>query len=503
MDDTAEVLDLVLCPVKQHQAWRGQDGGVTVPAATPSSLGVDAQGLLAVLDALEAHPAIEPHGIIVQRHGHRIAEGAWAPHRTDRARLSYSVSKTFTGVALGLQIGEGRLGLDDLVCDHLPEETIDADDRTRRMRIRHLASMSTGHDHDTVLDAIVANPRDPLRGFLALPPEHEPGTWFAYNQPPVLALSTILTRLAGSPLVEYLRPRLLDPLGIGDLRWAQAAPGVEMGFSGVFATLDAVARLGQLHLDAGRWNGRQVLPEGWVAEASRPHVANPRELTVDWRQGYGLLTWMSRHGFRGDGAFGQLMVVLPEHGTVVAVFANTDDMQAELDILWDHLLPALGPDARPGTGADDRLAERLAGLALPTAAQRSNGEVAVPPTGEYRPGVTGAMSHPTVTSVEVDGDRMVLREGDRRLTVPLDGSWVTVDDPPVSASTARTRSGAYVADLAFLASPHRLEVTLDPTSRTFDATWPSFPLFGAGLGAVLSDMRAPTLESSDDDPGRT
>ncbi len=466
-------------------------GAVTVPTATPSSQGVDARGLLAVLDALEAHPAIEPHGIVVQRHGHRIAEGAWAPHRTDRARLVYSVSKTFTGAALALQVGEGRLGLDDLVSDHLPAETEGADERTRRMQVRHIASMATGHDREMVLDAIAADPEDPVRGFFTLAPEHEPGTWFAYNQPPVLALTTILTRRAGTNLVEYLRPRLLDPLGIADFRWAQSTPGVEMGFSGVFTTLDAVARLGQLHLDGGRWDGRQVLPEGWVADAARPHVANPNEPTVDWCQGYGLTMWMSRHGFRGDGAYGQLMVVLPEHDTTVAVFAGTEDMQGELDILWEHLLPALGPDARPDAEADARLAERLAGLVQPTAAQRRGGEAGLPPTGEYGPGEGGPLSHPTVTSIEVDGDRMVVHERDDSLVVPLDGGWAEVDDPPVAASAARLPSGAHVVDLAFLAGPHRLEVTLDPVTRTFDAAWPAFPLFGAGLGPKLSRMRAP------------
>lgn len=467
---------------------------MTVPTATPSSQGVDPEGLLAVLDALEAHPAIEPHGIIVQRHGHRIAEGAWAPHRPDRARLVYSVSKTFTGAALALQVGEGRLGLDDLVADHLPAETEGADERTRRMRVRHIASMASGHDREMVLDALMANPEDPVRGFFSLPPEHEPGTWFAYNQPTVLALTTILTRLAGTTLVDYLRPRLLDPLGIPDLRWAQAAPGVEMGFSGVFTTLDAVARLGQLHLDGGRWGDRQVLPEGWVADAARPHVANPNEPEVDWRQGYGLTMWMSRHGFRGDGAYGQLMVVLPEHDTVVAVFAGTEDMQGELDILWEHLLPALGPTPRPDGAGDARLAARLAGLAQPTAAQRTGGDVAAPPGGAYQPGEKGPLSHPTVTEVEVDDDRLVLREGQDSLVVPLDGrdgGWAELDDPPVAISTARLPSGTCVVDLAFLASPHRLEVVLDPTTRTFDAAWPAFPLFGAGLGPKLSRMRAP------------
>ena len=112
------------------------------------------------------------------------------------------------------------------------------------------------------------DPDDPVRGFFAIPPDAEPGTLFAYNQPPVLALATILQRLAGERLVDYLRPDVLDPLGIGELRWAQLRPGLDMGFSGVYTNLDAVARLGQLYLDDGVWDGRRLLPEGWVADAS-------------------------------------------------------------------------------------------------------------------------------------------------------------------------------------------------------------------------------------------
>src|SRR5215213_11993602 len=109
---------------------------------TPSEQGVEPQGIMAFLDAVEGDARIEPHGLVIQRHGRRIAEGYWAPHRPGQLRLVYSLSKTFTGTALGLQLGEGRLSLDDLVREHLPECFTGADERTRRMKIRHIASMA-------------------------------------------------------------------------------------------------------------------------------------------------------------------------------------------------------------------------------------------------------------------------------------------------------------------------------------------------------------------------
>ena len=156
--------------------------------SSPSAQGVDAAGISAFLDAIESDPGVEPHGLIVQRHGMRIAEGYWAPHTGDRSRLVYSLSKSFTGTALGLAVADGRLSLDDLVSDHLPELFDDVTpDATRRMRIRHIASMASGHAAETLLDAVVADPDDPVRGFLTIPPDAEPGTVFAYNPPPVVA----------------------------------------------------------------------------------------------------------------------------------------------------------------------------------------------------------------------------------------------------------------------------------------------------------------------------
>lgn len=464
-------------------------------AASPSSQGVRAAGLLAVVDAFDSHPTIEPHGLIVQRHGRRVLEGYWAPHTADRARLVYSLSKSFTGSALALAVGEGLVDLDDRVVDLLPDKGAGVDERVAEMRVRHVATMASGHDREMVLDAFVADPQDPVRGFLTLRPEHEPGTWFAYNQPTTLTLATILCRRTGTDLVSYLRPRLLDPLGIDELTWAEAGDGVALGFSGVYTNLDAVARLGQLFLDDGVWDGRRVLPEGWVADASRPHIDNPREPEVDWRQGYGIQMWMSRHGVRGDGAYGQLMVVLPEHDTVVAMYAHAEDMQGELDILWEHLLPALEADAiaaDAATEADEaRLAERLAGLAHPTAAERTGGQGAAPPRGRYEPGPPGPLAHTSITALDVAAGELVLHEKEARLSVPLGEGWTTAADPPVAASAARLPSGAHLVDLVFLATPHRLELTLDPATSTFTASWPAVPLFGGGLGPKLTGLRPP------------
>jgi CubicO group peptidase (beta-lactamase class C family) len=462
------------------------------PTSSPSREGIDPAAILELLDAVDANPRIEPHGLIIQRHGRRVLEAYWQPHRPGQARLVYSLSKSFTGAALALAVGDGLLSLDDLVADHLPEAVAEADERTRRMRIRHIASMSSGHQDETLLHAFLSDPTDIVRAFLHLPPEHEPGTWFAYNQPPVLALATVLQRLTGQRLVDQLRARVLDPLGIDDLRWYQYQPGIDLGFSGVYTHLDAIARFGQLHLDDGCVDGRRVLPEGWIDQASRPQVENPQRPEPDWSQGYGFQLWMCRHGYRGDGAYGQYMVVLPEQDTVVTFFSNTEPMQPFLDLLWDGLVPAIDRGCDPDPEGDRAVAERTAGLHLPTAAERtgSPGTGAPPAAGRFTRAEHGHHHH-TITEVLVGDGHLTIHEGDEALRVPLGDGWVDVPGHPIAASATVDDEGGVTVDLAMLATPHRLELTTDPGTSTFRATWPLPPLFGLGLDPVLARMHPP------------
>ncbi len=458
---------------------------------TPSEQGIDPAAIAAFIDALERHPAIEPHGLIIQRNGVRVVEGCWRPHSAGRPRLLYSLSKTFTGTALALQLGEGRLRLDDLVSDHLPHAFEGAHPALRELRIRHIASMATGHDHETMGGAAALDPQgDVLRGFLRVPPAGPPGTVFAYNQPPVLALATVLQQLAGARLVDYLRPRLFEPLGMGDVRSTQRAPGLDHGFTGVHASLDAVARLGQLYLDDGVWEGRRILPEGWVAQASAMQVSNAANSDPDWRAGYGFQLWRSRHGYRGDGAAGQFMVVLPEQRTVVALLSCTEGMQRVLDLMWEHLLPAMGVPRAAGA-ADHALARRLSSLCQPTAQERHGGRGVQLFDGQFLPDPHAMVSHRTITMLDAHEGVLTLHEGERSLRLALTSSWTDEANGLTSTSAAQLQNGAIAVDVVFLSTPHRLELRLDPRTRTFIARWPVRPLFGAGIGRQLTAMHAP------------
>ncbi|MEU0061381.1 serine hydrolase domain-containing protein [Streptomyces sp. NPDC006334] len=480
-----------------------------LPVSPPSAQGVEAEGVHAFLDAVDASEVVEPHSLMILRHDHVVAAGWWAPYTADRLHLLYSLSKSFTSTAAGLAVAEGLIGLDDPVLRYFPELDADVTDpRSRALRVRHVASMASGHESETLDRARALDPDDLVRGFLLLPPEREPGTVFAYNQPATFTLAAILQRVTGARLTDWLRPRLLDPLGIGEVAWLSDRSGRELGFSGLHGATDAVARLGLLYLREGRWQGERLLPAEWVAEATRAHIPTAGAMgdgdRSDWDRGYGLQFWRSRHGYRGDGAYGQFCLVLPEQDAVIATTASTDDMQALLDLVWEHLLPAFRPGPLTGRErADAALAGRLADLALPPAA----GKPAPPErTGEWegarftpyggvcadQPGLTGV-----VVTADGDGWTLTLEEdGHRTLLRPGHEGWRVAEEPlPVAVSGGWTDAGVLTVDAVFVETPHRLRVSCSLADRTFTARWATRPLHAGPLRRMRAPARPATRGS--------
>ena len=483
----------------------------SLPRSTPADQQVDPAAILSFLDAVDDHPAVEMHSLMVVRHGHVVAEGWWAPYSAGRPHLLYSISKSFTSTAAAFAQAEGLLELDDTVVSHFGEFGADiTDPRSRSVKIRHIAAMASGHSRDTLTEVLERDPAEPVRGFLLIPPDHEPGTVFSYNQPCTYALASIIQRNAGMPLTQYLRPRLLDPLGIGSVGWHSWPPGRELGFSGLHARTEDVAKLGQLYLQRGRWDGVQLIPERWVAEATSTQVANPGEPNPDWRQGYGFQFWMARHGYRGDGAFGQFCVILPEHDTVIVTTAGTREMQAVLDAMWTHLLPGLLPGPRPGSGpaipdtasAQHQLSARLGGLELPACH-------AAPAPAQWRPwtgepftigtGTGDGQMQSALTSagvVPADGGWQIrLTEADSSLTFPVGTRAWAVSEPadrngetiPVAASGGWLDDHTLRAEIIFLETPHRMDITCSLPGHTARAVWRLPPVV---LGR-LQDLHCP------------
>jgi CubicO group peptidase (beta-lactamase class C family) len=487
----------------------------SLPRSTPADQDVDPAAVLRFLDALEQGPDIEMHSLMVVRHGRVAAEGWWAPYSAERPHLLYSLSKSFTSTAAAFAQAEGLLDLDDAVIAHFPEFAADiTDPRCRSMKVRHVASMASGHTRETLDEALERDPQDPVRGFLLIPPDGDPGTVFTYNQPCTYTLASIVQRNAGMSLTRYLRPRLFDPLGIGHVGWHTFPPGPsdsaarEQGFSGLHARTEDIAKLGLLYLQQGQWEGTQLIPKEWVAEATSEQVSNS-EANPDWRQGYGYQFWMSRHGYRGDGAFGQFCVVLPEHDAVIVTTACTVDMQVMLDAMWTHLLPGFATGS-PGTAAAyDELSARLAGLELPASPGApapvdwdpwTSGPFTVTAsTGDARAQPFLSPPEKFLTIIEVTpragGWQISLVGPDNALTFPVGAEgWVVSahadsqgNTVPVAASGGWLDQQTLRAEVIFLETPHRIDITCSLAGRAADAAWRLPPLGASGF----QDLRCP------------
>jgi hypothetical protein len=179
-------------------------------------------------------------------------------------------------------------------------------------------------------------------------------------------LSAIIQKVSGKTLLEYLRPRLFEPLGITDPSWETAPKGINTGGWGLRIRTEDIARFGQLYLQQGVWNGKQLIPRAWIAEATAAQTSNGSNPESDWEQGYGYQFWRCRYNlYRGDGAFGQYCIVFPEQDAVLAMTSGTKDMGAIMNLVWKHLLPAMKTESLPENSlAFQSLQAKLSSLKL-------------------------------------------------------------------------------------------------------------------------------------------
>src|SRR3954466_9603960 len=335
-----------------------------LPRSTPEAQGVASTALLQFVDALDHNDGM--HSVMVLRHGHVIAEGWWAPYDAAHNHILYSLSKSFTSTAVGFAVAEGKLSIDDEVLKFFPDDApTNSSANLKAMRVRDLLIMSTGHQDEPATAPETISPKS----FLAQPVPHLPGTHFKYNTAATFMQSAIVQKVTGQTVLDFLRPRLFEPLGIEHPVWDSNFQGISLGGYGLRVRTEDIARLGQFYLQKGRWNGKQLLPAEWVSMATAKQTSNGSNPKSDWNQGYGFQFWRCRHNaYRGDGAFGQYCVLMPDQDAVVAITSGVKDMQAVLDLIWDKLLPGMGSHAlRRNRDASQQLTEKLAHLAVPTA----------------------------------------------------------------------------------------------------------------------------------------
>ncbi|MBQ0059767.1 MAG: serine hydrolase [Lachnospiraceae bacterium] len=335
------------------------------PMTSPESLGIKTEGITRFLSECQA-AGLELHRFMLVRHGLCCAKVNWAPYSETDWHPMYSFSKSLTATAIGFARQEGLLSLDERLVDLFPDELLEEiSENLAECTIHHLLCMSCGHETE-----IQDQGPDWKKTFLAHPFLHKPGTFFKYNTAGTNMLAAIVKKKTGLQVLEYLRPRLLDPLGMGQI-FCLEMPDEEHtqhGGGGMRMQLEDMARFTQFMLQDGVWEGKTLLADWYSARAGvkQMETAGDSEGHVyDWAMGYGYQCWMGSlpKSYRADGAFGQFGLVFPTLDLCVMINAATEQTQTMQDIINQYLLPAVEEDGKniPVGNNTDAVGENVSG----------------------------------------------------------------------------------------------------------------------------------------------
>ncbi len=333
----------------------------SLPTSTPEAQGISSIDVTKFVNKLAELDYV--HGFAVIRHGKIITEGYREGCSASDKHQLFSLSKSFVSSAIGIAYGEGLLSPDSLLVDFFPEYMSEkVTERMRKLKLRHLLSMSSGHSSCAIGrysskhswrsegQSLPENMRAWVKNFLEDELPFEPGERFVYNSGATFMLSAVIQRVTGMRVSEYLRGRLFDKLGFDEaLYWEQNPEGIDVGGWGFHLSIRELAAFANLWLNRGIINGEQIIPSDYVEEATQWQISNGEVNDVsDWVQGYGFQFWRCRNNcFRGDGYAGQLALIIPEHDAAVVMTAGLPMMQRELDAAFSFLLPAFKENPLP------------------------------------------------------------------------------------------------------------------------------------------------------------
>lgn len=411
-------------------------------AVSPEEAGVRSEGIIRFLDDMKARH-LHMHAMMILRHGKVIAEASFAPWSKDNLHMLFSLSKSFTSTVVGFAAQDGLLRLTDRLADFFPEHLpAEPCENMKKMTLKHLLTMNTGHGEEPrrVGDCWEA-------AFLRSYVEYEPGTHFLYNTFATYMLAAVVQKVTGKKLLSYLREKLMDPLGMSTDIWFEESPtGVATGGFGLNVRVEDIAKLGQFYLNHGKWEGKQLLNERWIADAQTPWSDNSHHggPDSDWGSGYGYQFWMCRpeHVFRGDGAFGQYCVVMPDQDMVIAINSGVDDMGAVLDSIWANILPCV--EEGPLAASDGALEARLKDTATLACWEEDGTPVTAPVPEESWIGTYTLQPDNRLgaDTMEVAADRIVFRSGEGETVYPLSlDEWLPAGKGDEAVRAARGSDG--------------------------------------------------------------
>jgi CubicO group peptidase (beta-lactamase class C family) len=334
-----------------RQASRPWSDGLN--RAEPRDVGINSAVVEAFLDDAAAS-GLEIHGLMLHRAG-RVAVAGWRwPYRADRPRIMHSVTKSVMASAIGLALEEGRFKLEDKVISFFPESLpAVVDDKLAAMTVENLLTMRAGHAAETSGSLWRGIQTSWTAEFFKIPVVHQPGTTFMYTSAASYMLSAILTKVTGETLHHYLKPRFFEPLGIVDERWDIGPDNINPGGNGLTMRTADLLKLGVLHAQDGLWEGRRVLPEEWIAAATRSH--GPDNYGYQW-------AIAADDAYLAIGLFMQFVMVFPrQQATLAVVGALQEGSKVFLPVVYRHFPRAFVeqlPTAE-AVRADEHLRDRL------------------------------------------------------------------------------------------------------------------------------------------------
>ena len=390
-----------LVPPSMFAATLGDDG---LARSSPAEAGIDAEAVLDYVDRVFAND-LDLHSIMLYRHGNVVAEGWSWPYASHRPHMMHSLTKSVNVCGVGLAIDEGYFSLDDPVTDffdgELPETV---SDNLRAMTVRDLLTMQSGHAESVSGSVFRPIKTSWVTEFFKIPVVYEPGTHYLYSSAVSFMLSAIVTRTTGESVRDFLKPRMLEPLGITGLTWGSSPAGISSGGNGLtWKTVDSL-KLGILHLNKGKWAGERVLPAAWVTEATRAQVPGGH---------YGYQWWVNddADAYFAVGAFGQYAIVFPNHDAVLALTAGVQSSSSLREIAWEYFPEAFEGGA--SEAADSQLRHRLDTLRLLPQPQRTSSPLSRSVSGNtYRFGDNE--DNVTTVRMEFGDDAMDFRMSDHR-----------------------------------------------------------------------------------------
>lgn len=327
--------------VSAFTQWFGRNGSVTntirtevrrppypcvkidpLPCCSPEAQGIESEYILKYYERLCREPLIKMQTVIIARNGHVVSRGHFYPYSTDIWHVSHSLCKSLTSLAVGLLYDDGLISLDDKIIDILKDNLPPAARiNHRNTTVRHLLTMQTGvifNEIGTVTE------QDWAKAYLESGVKFRAGTAFDYNSMNTYMLCFIVKKLSGTGVLDLLKQRVFDKLGIEHIYWEKCPKGVEKGGFGVYYYPDDILKVGQLYLNGGVWNGERLISEKWIKESTKVQVNTPDETGI---YGYGYQIWCKedRTTFIFNGMFGQNLIVFPKTNIMIATTASIDE----------------------------------------------------------------------------------------------------------------------------------------------------------------------------------